>query len=238
LLECGKTKYQEGIPMKVEDAIRTRKSIRAFTDQTVPKETIERILKLSQQAPSGTNTQPWQTYVCSGAVKDAIADDVCALFDQGKAKKYEDYDYYPSTWKDIHRDRRRGVGWSLYGLLGIQKGDRERTMVQAKRNFKFFDAPVGLFFTVDAYLGKGSWADAGLYMQTVMLAARGEGLHTCPQAAWISFQEPIFRHLNIPDDQVLISGMALGYEDTSAIENTLVSDREDIDNVVQYAGFD
>lgn len=224
--------------MKVEEAIRTRKSVRAFTDQTVPQETIERIMKLAQQAPSGTNTQPWNTYVCTGAVKDAITDDVCNLFDQGRAKTYEDYDYYPAIWKDIHRDRRRSIGWSLYGLLGIQKGDREKTMIQAKRNFKFFDAPIGIFFTMDAYLGKGSWADVGLYMQTVMLAARGEGLNTCPQAAWISFQEPIFRHLNIPDDQVLVSGMALGYEDADAIENTLVSDREDVANVVQYKGFD
>ncbi len=224
--------------MEIEEAIRSRKSIRAFTDQPVSQDQIQRILEISQRAPSGTNTQPWHTYVCTGTVRDAIVTDVCELFDQGKAAKYEDYDYYPEVWKDIHRDRRRGVGWSLYGLLGIEKGDRERTAQQAKRNFKFFDAPVGLFFTVDSYLGRGSWFDAGLYMQTVMLAARAEGLHTCPQAAWISFQEPIFRHLNIPDDQVLVSGMALGYEDLSAIENTLVSDREDVTNVVRYSGFE
>ena len=196
------------------------------------------MLELSQRAPSGTNTQPWHTYVCTGAVRDAICRDVIEMFDQGKAGKYEDYDYYPPTWKDVHRDRRRGVGWSLYGLLGIEKGDREGAARQSKRNFNFFDAPIGLFFTVDAYLGRGSWFDAGLYMQTVMLAARGEGLHTCPQAAWISFQEPIFRHLNIPDDQVLVSGMAMGYEDKTAIENTLVSEREDVSNVVHYVGFD
>lgn len=224
--------------MDIEEAIRSRKSVRAFTDQDVPKETIARILELSQRAPSGTNTQPWHTYVCKGTVRDAIAHDVMEMFDQGKGEKYEDYDYYPPTWNDIHRDRRRGVGWGLYGLLGIQKGDREPAMRQAKRNYNFFDAPVGLFFTVDAYLARGNWFDAGLYMQTVMLAARGEGLHTCPQAAWIAFQEPIFRHLGIPDDQVLVSGMAMGYENTAAIENTLVSEREDVANVVHYAGFD
>jgi len=224
--------------MDVEEAIASRRSIRAFTDQPVPKDAIERILARSQRSPSGTNTQPWHTYVCTGNVRDAISHDVKEMFDQGKGKSYDEYDYYPSVWKDVHRDRRRGVGWGLYGLLGIEKGDREGAARQAKRNFNFFDAPVGLFFTVDAYLGRGSWSDAGLYMQTIMLAARGEGLHTCPQAAWISFQEPIFRHLNIPDDQVLVSGMALGYEDTSAIENTLVSEREDVDNVVHYVGFD
>jgi len=224
--------------MDIEEAIRSRKSVRAFTDEPVPQAQIHRILELSQRAPSGTNTQPWHTYVCAGKVRDAVVRDVCALFDTGQATKYEDYDYYPSTWNDTHRDRRRGVGWSLYGLLGIEKGDRERSAKQARRNFSLFDAPVGLFFTTDAYLGRGSWADVGLYMQTVMLAARGEGLHTCPQAAWIVFQEPIFRHLNIPDDQVLISGMAMGFEDTSAIENTLVSEREDVANVVHYRGFD
>ena len=221
--------------MDVEEAIRSRRSIRAFTDQEVPREKIEKILEISQRAPSGTNTQPWHTYVCTGEVKDAISRDVLKLVDQNAARKYEEYEYYPAQWKDIHRDRRRGVGWSLYGLLGIEKGDRERTAKQSKRNFTFFDAPVGLFFTVDSYLMRGSWFDAGLYMQTVMLAARGEGLHTCPQAAWITFQEPIFRHLGIPDDQVLVSGMAMGYEDTSAIENTLVSERED---VTRYIGFD
>lgn len=224
--------------MEIVEAIKSRKSIRAFTDQPVSQDVIQRILETSQRAPSGTNTQPWHTYVCTGDVQQAIIADVGDLFDQGKAAKYEDYDYYPKVWNDLHTARRRGVGWGLYGLLGIEKGDREGAMRQAKRNFKFFDAPVGLFFTTDAYLGKGSWFDAGLYMQTVMLAARAEGLHTCPQAAWISFQEPIFKHLNIPDDQVLISGMALGYEDTSAIENTLVSEREDVRNVVSYLGFD
>lgn len=224
--------------MDIEEAIRSRRSIRAFTDQKVPREKIERILELSQRAPSGTNTQPWHTYVCTGEVRGAICRDVLELVDQNAARKYEDYDYYPATWNDVHRERRRGVGWSLYGLLGIAKGDRERTAKQSRRNFTFFDAPVGIFITVDSYLKRGSWFDAGLYMQTIMLAARAEGLHTCPQAAWISFQEPIFRHLGIPDDQVLVSGLALGYEDPNAIENTLVSEREDYRNVVRFYGFD
>ena len=109
---------------------------------------------------------------------------------------------------------------------------------QGMRNFRFFDAPVGLFITVDSYLLRGSWSDAGMYIQTIMLAARGFGLHTCPQAAWIPYQEPIFRHLQIPDDQVLVSGMSLGYVDPDAIENTLVADREDLANVMHMHGFD
>lgn len=224
--------------MDVLEAIQSRRSIRAFKPDPVPEETVMRLLEISQRAPSGTNTQPWHVYVCAGAVKQAITDEVLALAKAGAGTGYEDYDYYPKTWQDVHRDRRRGVGWALYGLLGIQKGDREGSARQGARNFQFFDAPVGLFVTTDSYLGRGSWADAGMYLQTIMLAAKGLGLDTCPQAAWIQFQEPIYKHLGIPEDQALVSGMSLGYIDDSKIENTLVSDREDVANVAHLHGFE
>lgn len=224
--------------MDVFEAIESRKSIRAFTDQAVELETVKKLLEVCQRAPSGTNTQPWHVYACTGSVRQAITDDVLALAAAGKGGKYEDFDYYPTTWNDAHRDRRRGVGWGLYGLLGIKKGDREGSARQGARNFKFFDAPVGLFITVDTYLARGNWADAGMYAQTMMLAARGFGLHTCPQAAWIQFQEPIFRHLGIPEDQSLVTGMCLGYADDTAIENTLVSDREVMTDIAHFRGFD
>lgn len=224
--------------MHIHQAIRSRKSIRAFRTDPVPLEIVKRILEIALRAPSGTNMQPWHVYACTGKVRDAISKDVLALMKAGKAAKYEDYDYYPSVWKDEHRKRRRVVGWDLYGLLGIQKGDREASFRQGARNFEFFDAPVGLFFTTDAYLGRGSWLDVGLFMQTVMLAARAEGLHTCPQAAWIQFQEPVMRHLHIPDDQVLVSGMSLGYADEDHIVNTLISTREPLEKVAHFHGFD
>ena len=223
--------------MDVLEAIKSRKSIRAFTNQPAPRKTIQKILEISQRAPSGTNSQPWHVYICAGAVRQAITNDVLALAAESKAAKYEDYDYYPPVWNDTHRDRRRGVGWRLYDLLGIKKGDREASAKQGARNFEFFDAPVGLFITVDTYLAKGNWADAGMYAQTIMLAARAFGLHTCPQAAWIQFQGPIFSHLGIPNDQVLVTGMCLGYAEDSAVENTLVSDRENVANVVHFIGF-
>lgn len=223
--------------MDVLEAIRTRKSIRAFTDQPVPEEQVREILQAAQRSPSGTNTQPWHVHVCAGEVKAAITRDVLADAMAGRGTKYEDHDYYPAKWKDIHNNRRRGVGWGLYGLLGIQKGDRDASMRQALKNYEFFNAPVGLFITVDSYLARGSWADAGMYIQTIMLAARGFGLHTCPQAAWITYQAPIYKHLEIPDDQDIVSGMALGYADPDAIENTLVSDREDLEDVARFKGF-
>ena len=223
--------------MDVFEAIESRKSIRAFTDQPVEKELLDKLLQISQRSPSGTNTQPWYVYLCTGDVKQAITDDVLKMAAEGKSKKYEDYDYYPPVWRDVHQARRRAVGWDLYGLLGIEKGDREGSARQGARNFKFFDAPVGLFVTVDSYVTRGSWADAGMYIQTIMLAARGLGLHTCPQAAWIPLQEPVFKHLGIPDDQELVTGMSLGYADKDAIENTLVSEREDVSNVARFVGF-
>ena len=224
--------------MDVFEAIESRKSIRAFTEQPVEQETVQKLLEISQRAPSGTNTQPWHVYVCTGAVKQAITDDVLSMAVAGEGKSYDDYDYYPAKWKDIHNDRRRGIGWSLYGLLGIAKGDHEASARQGARNFMFFDAPVGLFITVDSYLARGNWADAGIYVQTLMLAARGMGLHTCPQAAWIPYQEPVFHHLDVPDDQDLVTGMSLGYADETAIENTLISEREDVANVAHFRGFD
>ncbi|MEM1200071.1 MAG: nitroreductase family protein, partial [Pseudomonadota bacterium] len=130
--------------MDVLEAIQARKSIRAFTDQPVDKDTVRQILEIAQRSPSGTNTQPWHVYVCTGAVKQAITDDVLELAKAGAGKSYDHYDYYPATWKDVHRDRRRGIGWGLYGLLGIEKGDREASARQGARNFLFFDAPVGL----------------------------------------------------------------------------------------------
>ena len=223
--------------MDVLEAIESRKSIRAFTDQPVEKELLDKLLQISQRSPSGTNTQPWYVYLCTGDVKQAITDDVLKMAAEGKSKKYEDYEYYPPVWRDVHQARRRAVGWGLYGLLGIKKGDREGSARQGARNFKFFDAPVGLFVTVDSYVTRGSWADTGMYIQTIMLAARGFGLHTCPQAAWIPLQEPVFKHLGIPDDQELVTGMSLGYADKDAIENTLVSEREDVTNVARFVGF-
>ena len=224
--------------MDVLEAIKARKSIRAFTDQPVDKDTVTKILQIAQRSPSGTNTQPWHVYVCAGAVKQAITDDVLELARAGAGKSYEHYDYYPATWKDVHRDRRRGIGWGLYGLLGIEKGDREASARQGARNFLFFDAPVGLFITVDSYLTRGSWADAGMYAQSIMLAAKGFGLDTCPQAAWIPYQEAIYKHLGIPDDQDLVTGMSLGYPDMDAIENTLVSEREELEKVATFCGFE
>ena len=223
--------------MKIEEAIRSRKSVRAFTNTPVPRETVQRILEMAQRAPSGTNTQPWHVHVAAGTVRDAIVAEAHDMFQNGETDSYAAHDYYPEVWTDTHRNRRRQVGWGLYGLLGIQKGDREGSKRQAARNYLLFDAPVGIFVTTDAYLCRGSWFDVGLYVQTIMLAARAEGLHTCPQASWIVTPGPVRRHLQIPDDQALVVGIALGHEDENAIENTLVSERADFKDIAHFHGF-
>ena len=126
--------------------------------------------------------------------------------------------------------------WSLYNLVGVQKGDREGCARQAMRNFLFFDAPVGMFVTTDSYLTHGSWADTGMYIQTIMLATKSFGFDTCPQAAWIPYQKPVLKHLGVPDDQSLVTGMSLGWADHDKIENTLMSEREAVENVMHYRG--
>jgi nitroreductase len=149
--------------------------------------------------------------------------------DPSLAERYkEEYDYYPEQWVSPYIDRRRENGWSLYGLLGIVKGDKDRMHQQQQRNFRFFDAPVGLMFTLDRVMGRGSMLDYGMFMQNIMLAARAQGLHTCPQAAWNAFSSVILPHIGAGDDEMLVCGMALGYADPAAEVNGFHTPRESV----------
>jgi nitroreductase len=222
----------------VEEALLSRRSLRAFLPDPVPRETVERILALASRAPSGTNVQPWKVYALAGEAKDRLAAEMHAEFmrhgEEGWARAYE---YYPTKWREPYLARRRKLGWDLYGLLGIGKGEREKTKVQHARNYLFFDAPVGLIFTIDDDLEKGSWFDYGMFLQSVMLAARGMGLDTCPQAAVASAHEIIRRQLALPASEVVICGMSLGYARADAVENTLVTEREPVAGFARFSGF-
>jgi len=215
----------------VDHAITSRMSTRAFTQQPVPRALIEEILQVASRAPSGTNTQPWKVYVLQGPSRDSLVEKVCAAHEAMShnpelAKNYqEQYDYYPAKWVSPFIDRRRENGWGLYGLLGIGKGDKEKMHLQHQRNFKFFDAPVGLMFTVDPVMGRGSMFDYGMFVQNIMLAARARGLHTCPQAAWNHFHSIILPHIGAGEGEMLVCGMALGYADESDKVNTFVTPR-------------
>jgi nitroreductase len=223
----------------VDEAIISRHSIRAYLDKPVPREVIEDILKVSARAPSGTNTQPWKVYVLVADELKALSSAVLNVVRNPElnAQAKEAYNYYPDQWVSPYVDRRRKVGWDLYGLLGIRKEDKAKMQIQAARNFKFFDAPVGLMFSIDRIMGQGSWLDYGMFLQNIMVAARGRGLDTCPQAAWNHYHVTIAKQLSFGADEVFVCGMSLGYADQTAIENSLVTEREPIESFVSFRGF-
>lgn len=202
-----------------------RRSVRAYLHAPVPQQTIDKVLRVAARAPSGNNIQPWRVHVVIGEARDALVDAVCAAFDADDASHVPEYDYYPAEFFEPYFGRRRRNGWGLYGLLGIGKGDGERMRMQTRRNFRFFDAPVGLIFTIDRRLGQGSWIDYGMFLQNVMLAAEAQGLATCAQAAWNSYHRIIAAQLRFGEHEQLVCGMALGYADPAAPENGLVTER-------------
>jgi nitroreductase len=222
----------------VDTAIITRRSLRAFLPTPVPRETIEAILQVAARSPSGTNTQPWKVYVLTGHAKEELSRKVAAAYDdpEQRAQHSEEYAYYPTEWKSPFIDRRRKVGWDLYGLLDIAKTDKARMHAQHRRNYEFFDAPVGLIFTIDRVMRQGSWLDYGMFLQSVMVAARGRGLDTCPQAAFTQFHRIITAHVGAPDNEQVVCGMSLGWADPDAIENTLVTEREPVSGFARFLG--
>lgn len=227
---------QTEISKIVDDNMRARRSIRAFLPTEIPEELILDLLDVAARAPSGTNTQPWQVYVVTGAKKKAISEDIMKVFmDPVAIKEHEEeYSYYPAKWVDPYISRRRKVGFDLYGLLGLGKDDKDKMQAQHARNYQFFDAPVGIFFTIDRVMQQGSWLDYGMFIQNVMLAAKARGLDTCPQAAFTQFHKIIAAHLNLKPEQQVVCGMSLGFADNSKIENTLVTEREPAKNFTHF----
>ena len=220
----------------VDDALTSRRSVRAFLPTAVPREVVEDILHVASRAPSGTNIQPWQVRVLTGEAKQRLSDAILAEYnalDHPVADRAE-YDYYPREWFSPYIDRRRALGFELYRLLGIGKTDKAAMHAQMARNFGFFDAPVGLIFTIDRRLGQGSWLDCGFFLQSIAIAARARGLHTCPQAAFADFPQTISRVLGFDANEQLVCGMSLGHEDTQAIENSLRSQREPVAGFVRF----
>ena len=217
----------------VDAALVTRRSVRGFTSQPVPQDVVRHILAASSRAPSMTNTQPWHVHVLTGVARDRLCTEILAAHEAGEAPEME-YEYYPSQWRDPYLERRREIGWALYGLLGIAKGDRVATARQLGRNFTFFGAPVGLIFTIDRGLAQGSWLDLGMFMQAIMTGARGYGLDTCSQAAFASYHAIIRRQLVVPDDQIIACGMALGHADPDEPANALETPRVPVNAFTRF----
>jgi nitroreductase len=220
----------------VDAAITSRRSIRAFLDKPVEQADIARILEVAARAPSGTNTQPWKVYVLTGQARVALSDAILAVHAHPELSREhtEDYAYYPREWVSPFIDRRRKVGWDLYSLLGLTREDKAGMAAQHARNFRFFDAPVGLIFTIDRIMEQGSWLDYGMFLQNIMVAARGRGLDTCPQAAFTQYHRIIAEQLSLPANERVVCGMALGWADPSRIENSLVTEREPLSTFVHF----
>ena len=221
----------------VDDAIITRQSVRAFLPTPVDRATVETLLELSARSASGSNIQPWRVRVVAGAIKDRLEK---AIFDAVARDGFEPYqrewNYYPVNWREPFLGRRRKIGWGMYSLLGVAKGDFEGTQRARMRNYEFFGAPVGMIFTLDEDLEIGSWLDLGIYLGTLMIAARGHGLHTCPQAAFADFHKIIRPQLDIPQKEIIVCGMALGHIDPDAPVNRLATERAPLADYASFEG--
>ncbi|MES2072489.1 MAG: nitroreductase [Pseudomonadota bacterium] len=210
----------------VDAAITSRRSVRAFLPDAIAREDIQKILEVSARAPSGSNTQPWKAYVLTGAKLRQLSASILAAHNDMSAKHTEEYNYYPVKWITPYVDRRRKIGWDLYALLGLGRENKAGMHAQHGRNYGFFDAPVGFIFTIDRVMEQGSWLDYGMFLQNIMLTARARGLDTCPQAAFTQYHKIIAEVLALPENEMVVCGMSLGYADNSKVENSLVTERE------------
>jgi nitroreductase len=224
--------------LTADEALATRRSVRAFLPTPVPREMVEELLALAARSPSGSNIQPWKVRVVAGAARDRLCRAILEALDRdGAAAHKREWNYYPVNWREPYLARRRKIGWDLYGLLGIGKGDFEGTEKQRRRNYEFFGAPVGMIFTLDEDLEIGSWLDLGIFIGALAVAARGRGLDTCPQAAFADFHAVIRASLGIPANEIIICGMALGHADPDAAENRLVTERAPASQFASFEGF-
>lgn len=223
--------------MNVSEAIDTRMSCRAFMPTPVPEATVRSILERARRAPSGGNLQPWVVHVLTG---EALRELVGMVRERALAHPLgegTEYNIYPPNLKEPYRSRRFKVGEDLYGLLGIGREERERRVRQYARNYEFFGAPVGLFFAIDRSMGADQWADVGMFMQSIMLLAREEGLHTCPQESWAGWHRIVSEFLRLPPELMLFCGMSLGHRDESHPANRLRTERAPLEEFATFHGF-
>jgi nitroreductase len=225
--------------MSVIELLHKRRSVRSFLNTPVRKEVVVNVLRAAARSPSGTNMQPWRVYVLMDEAKDRLVREVLAKRElephrEKPPKPFGEYDYNPEPLFEPFLSRRRTVGFSLYQILGVAKGDRAASWVVAGRNFQFFGAPVGLIFTIDRSLQQGSWLDYGIFLQSLMLAAADVGLDTCAQAAWRHYHDIIRSLLAIPDNEIVVCGMSLGYADVNAPANKLVTERESVEGFATF----
>lgn len=219
--------------MEIIEAMRDRRSVRAYLDKPVARETLEQVLEAARWAPSGTNTQPWRVLAASGMAKQRVTDGILAHIAGGGAPSAH-YDYYPEKFVEPYKGRRWRCGMQLYGALGIGIDDKPARQQAMLKNFDFFGAPLGLFFYIDRAMAKGSWVDMGMFVQSVMLAARGHGLETCPQFALAMYPDIVAEHLGAPENHDLVCGMSIGYADRDAPVNLYRTERMAVDELLTW----
>lgn len=219
--------------MNVSEAIKQRHSVRRFLETTVSRDQIRQLLDIARHAPSGANTQPWQVAVLTGARKQALAQQIVDAFDKGQTDT-PDYEYYPTVWQEPYLSRRRACGMQLYQSLGITRQDKTAQKAQWAANYRAFDAPVMLIFWMEGVMQTGSFMDFGMFLQSLMISAVEAGLATCPQAALAEYPNTIRPALGLPEDALVLCGMALGYEDTTAPVNHYRTAREAVDTFTYF----
>lgn len=223
--------------MELKEAIDSRFSARAFLDTPVSKQNVEKIIRLARKAPSGSNMQPWKVYVANGKVRDELINTALSSVAENGWEPPE-YDPYPEDWPLPYKSRRFATGMALYDALGIDRTDYTARKEQLLENFRFFGAPVGLIFTIDRALWPSQLGDLGMFMQNVMLLAREFRLHTCPQAAWQFVNRTAHRVLEIPEEEIVYCGMAMGYSDSKHPANSVSLDRASVESFARFAGFE
>ena len=218
----------------VEGVIQSRRSVRAFRKDPVSQEVLTRIMEVASSAASAGNMQPWRVYVLTGDGLKRVVNAVCQAYETEPGQHTSEYEYLPKNNFDPYLSRRRKLGLAMYSLLGIEKGDKARMHAQHRRNFEFFDAPVGLIFTMDRKLPTACFFDLGAFWQNIMIAAKSHGLDTCMQTIWSDYHRVIARELKFSEDEMMLGGMSLGYADTAAVINTLVPERAPVSTFATF----
>jgi nitroreductase len=218
----------------VSDAIGSRHSCRAFTEQRVDVGIVHDLLQIARLAPSGGNLQPWMVHVLSGASLLRFRSFLRPKLEAAPMGETPEYPVYPPDLKEPYRSRRRKCGEDLYSLVGVSRDDRAGKLRQFAHNYDFFGAPVGMFFFVDRSMGSAQWSDIGMFMQNIMLLARERGLATCPQEAWAVWHSQVSQFFNIEPHFMLFCGLALGYADADAPINRLRTERAAVEEFVTF----
>jgi nitroreductase len=222
--------------MNVSEAVATRRSVRGFTAQPVDPATIRRVVEKAARAPSGGNLQPWHIDVVGGAELDRLKAIMAAKVQESPRGEPTEYDIYPKELPSPYRDYRFQVGEDLYGALGIPREDKFARLMWFARNFQFFGAPLALFCSVQRTMGPPQWSDLGMYLQTLMLLLREEGLDSCAQECWAIYPHTIGQFLNLPEGRMLFCGMSIGYADEADKANQFQAKRAPLDQFATFHG--